>query len=169
MKIFLIVISSIFLFTPACFAELNLYLYPRVEYKKGAITVSDIANIETDIQSAGLIESIGIDESFFSDGYLDRKEIMDILKDSFAGPINIYGSGVRVVKAEEDAAVRDSRIVVQKGSIVRFQVVNSGIRVELKGTAMGDGAVGDEIPVKLKGSTVSRGRIVNERVVRLAL
>jgi len=163
------VILCIFLFAPACFAELNLYLYPRVESKKGAITMSDIANIEADKQSAGRIERIGIDESFFSDGYLDRKEIMDILKESIAGPINIYGSGVRVVKVEGDAVVRDSRIVVQKGATVRFQVVNSGILVELKGTAMSDGAVGDEIPVKLKGSTVSRGRIVNERMVRLAL
>jgi hypothetical protein len=165
MKIFGSVISLIFLCAPACFAEMNLYLYPRAECNKGAIVMSDIGKIETDIQSAERIKRIGIDSSFFTDGYLDRKEIMDILKDSVAGPIHIYGSGVRVV----EAAVSDSRVVVQKGAMVRFQVVNAGIRVELTGTAMGDGTVGDEIPVKLKGSTVTRGRIVNERVVELAL
>jgi hypothetical protein len=169
MKAFLGVIVTIFFCTPACFAELNLYLYPRVEYKAGSVSMSDIANIETDTGPAGRIEGIRIDESFFSDGYLDRKEITDILKGCFDGPFNIYGSGVRVVKAMGDAAVRDSRAVVRKGAVVRFQVVNSVIRVELTGTAMGDGAVGDEIPVKLKGSAVSRGRIINERVVRLAL
>ncbi len=171
MKTFLNVIVLIFLCAPASFAEVNLYLYPRVEYSSGSIAMSDIANVETDTQSAGRIEGIRIDESFFADGYLDRKEIMEILKDSFEGTINIYGSGVRVVKAEGNAAVGegDSRIVVKKGALVRFQVVNSGIRVELTGTAMRDGAVGDEIPVKLRGSAVSRGRIVNERVVRLAL
>jgi hypothetical protein len=169
MKTFGVVIFFILLFAAACFAQLNLYLYPRVECNKGAVLMSDIAKIETDMQSAGRIERIGVDASFFSDGYLDRKEIMEILKDSVVGPINIYGSGVRVVKADGDAVVRDTRVVVQKGAMVRFQVVNAGIRVELMGTAMSDGAVGDEIPVKLKGSTVSRGRIVNERVVELAL
>jgi hypothetical protein len=169
MNIFCSTIFFLFIFTLTCFAELNLYLYPRAESKNGVIAMSDIAKIETDLETAAQIGSIGIDDSFFSDGYLDRKEIMDILKDTIAGRINIYGSGVRVVKVDSDAAPHDSRIVVQKGKMVRFQVINAGIRVELMGTAIHDGAVGDEIPVKLKGSTVSRGRILNERMVELAL
>lgn len=169
MKTSIGVMVAIVLLATACFAEVNLYLYPRAEWRKGSISMSDIANIEADAQSAVGIGSIGIQESFFSDGYLDMKEIMDILKNSVDGPINIYGSGVRVVRAEEHAAAPDSSIVVQKGAMVRFQVVNSVVTVECTGTAMSDGAVGDEIPVKLKGSIVSRGRVVNERVVRLAL
>ena len=169
MKIFYSTIFILFIFTLTCFAELNLYLYPRAESKNGVIVMSDIAKIETDQETAGQIGSIAIDDTFFSDGYLDRKEIMDILKGIVSGRINIYGSGVRVVKADGNAVLHDSRIVVQKGKMVRFQVIHSGIRVELMGTAMHDGAVGDEIPVKLKGSTVSCGRILNERVVELAL
>ena len=81
----------------------------------------------------------------------------------------IPGSGVLVHAGEAAPAVEERRIVVRKGSAVRFRVVNSVVRVGQMGTALQDGAVGDEIPVKLKGSAVSRGRIVSERVVELVL
>lgn len=153
----------------ASFAEVNLYLYPRVDRGKKALTLSAIGTIEGDAETVARINSICIDDGLLSDGYLDQKEIMDLIRARVEGRINIYGSGVRVSINETGAVPGETRIVVHKGKTIRFQVVNSLIRVEQTGTAMQDGAVGDEIPVKLKGSAVSRGRILNERVVELAL
>jgi hypothetical protein len=167
MKVLASVIFTL-LISVTCFADAGLYLYPKVERGDGAITIADIAKIEADPETSAQIGGIAIEDKYFSDGYLDRKEIMDLLKGRVAGRISIYGGGVRIT-ATEPAVPEESRIAVVKGNTVRFQVVNSGIRVELTGTAMRDGAVGDVIPVKLKGSAVARGTVVNERVVELAL
>ena len=115
------------------------------------------------------MRSLAVDDALYADGYIDRRELVELVRPHVDGRVNVYGSGVRVSMAENGAVKEEPRIVVRKGSPVRFQVVNSIIRVEQSGTALQDGAVGDEIQVKLKGSAVSRGRIVNERVVELTL
>ncbi len=152
----------------AAFAEVNLYLYPRVDRGRNALVLSDLGRIDGDAETAQ-IGSIEIADGLFADGYIDRKELLDLVKGHVEGRVNIYGSGVRVSVVEAAAVPEEPRIVVRRGKAVRFQVVNSHVRVEQAGTALQDGAVGDEIPVKLKGQAVSRGRILNERVVELEL
>lgn len=151
-----------------CFAEVNVYLYPRVTAKTGGIVLSDIAKINADADTAARISAIVVDDRFFTDGYIDRKELEYILKDAVSETVNIYGSGVRISAPILDIS-SEERPVVRKGSPVRFQVTGGNIRVELAGTAMKDGAVGEVIPVKLRGTKISNGKIVNERVVELAL
>jgi hypothetical protein len=157
------------LFTAAQAAEAKLYLYPRVEGGQNGISISDIAKVDADADTAARIGGIGIAGELYADGYLDRKEIIGIIKERVDGRINVYGSGVRIVKRDLPAASDEPRIIVKKGSPVRFQVVNACIRVEQTGTAMQDGAAGDVIQVKLKGAAVSRGVILNERTVELIL
>jgi len=149
-------------------ADVSLYLYPRINYTSN-VMFSHIAIIEGDTAAVEKIKTLSIDENFFSNGYLDKKDIMNILKDTIAGKINIYGSGVRITKLDSNADSQSSQKFIKKGDTVRFQVVSSRIRIELPGTAMKDGAPGDVIPVKLKGSKVASGTILNERVVELRL
>jgi hypothetical protein len=147
----------------------SLYLFPRAERGAGVVVMSSMAMIEADPETAARVGNTAVAESFIADGYLDKKEIMEILRDSGAGRISIYGDGVRVPVPDNAAASAERTVVVRKGSTVRFQVVTSLVRVELTGTALGDGAVGEVIRVKLRGSAVSRGRILNEKTVELAL
>lgn len=167
MKVFLSIILLVAAAT-ASWADLSIYLFPRVERGRGSLVLSDLGTIEGNAAASG-IGSIVIEDGIFADGYVDRKEIVDLVRPHVEGRINVYGSGVLVHAGEAAPAVEERRIVVRKGSAVRFQVVNSVVRVGQMGTALQDGAVGDEIPVKLKGSAVSRGRIVSERVVELVL
>lgn len=152
-----------------CFADADIFLYPRVTRSSGEIVLSDIAKIEADAGTAIRIGGIVVDGNSVDDGYLDRKEVMDILGESGVDRVNVYGSGVRVFRTAISEPEAVSPVVVKRGKPVLFQVVSSRMRVELMGTAMLDGAVGDIIPVKLKGTAVSRGRILNDRVVELAL
>ncbi len=149
-------------------AEVNIYLFPRVDRGRNPLTLSDMGKIDGDTEAAGAA-SIPVNDALFADGYVDRRELIDLVRANVEGRVNIYGSGVKVNVVEKDSVREEPRIVVRKGNSVRFQVVNSRIHVEQTGTALQDGAVGEEIPVKLKGSAVSRGRILNERVVELAL
>jgi hypothetical protein len=149
-------------------ADISLYLYPRINYTSN-VMLSHIAIIEGDTAAVEMIKNMSIDENFFSNGYLDKRDIINILKDAAVGRINIYGSGVRMIKLDSNAESLSSQKCIKKGDTVRFQVVSSRIRIELPGTAMKDGAAGDVIPVKLKGSKVASGKILNERVVELRL
>ncbi len=152
----------------ASYADVSIYLFPRVDRGRSPLSVSDLGTIDGDAEAAA-VRSLAVDDALYADGYIDRRELVELVRPHVDGRVNVYGSGVRVSMAENGAVKEEPRIVVHKGSPVRFQVVNSIIRVEQSGTALQDGAVGDEIQVKLKGSAVSRGRIVNERVVELTL
>ncbi|OHD71057.1 MAG: hypothetical protein A2W19_08585 [Spirochaetes bacterium RBG_16_49_21] len=164
-RILFIFIFLLFL-SGSCFADITLYLYPRVNHAT-EIQLSDVASIEGDPESVARIRDLRIEGRFFADGYLDRKELMDMLAEKKAGKIHIVGSGVRITEGDSDIPRRQA--TVKKGDTVRFQVASSFIVIELRGTAMKDGAVGDVIPVKLKGAKTANGKVLNERTVELEL
>lgn len=151
-----------------CFAEINIYLYSRVSANR-ELVISDAALVEGDEETAGIVRSIPVDESLLSDGYLDRTEIIELVKSRAGGRINVYGTGARVVRSEGEAPSTTTAALVKKGAPVRFQVVNSNIRVEIAGIALKDGNQGDLIPVKLAGRKSAAGRIVSEKIVELNL
>jgi hypothetical protein len=162
-------ILGIFLFcTGTCLADVTLYLYPRVAAAP-EIPLSQIASIEGDAETVARIKDVRVDEHLFFDGYLDRKELTELLAGKKVGKIHIIGSGVRIIRGANDAAGRRFDMAVKKGDTVRFQVVNSSIRIEIFGIAMQNGVPGDVIPVKLKGSKVVNGKVLNERTVGLDL
>lgn len=161
-------ITVFLLAASASYGDVTIYLVPRVDRGTAPLTVSDLGTVDGDADTAA-VRSLAVDDALFADGYIDRKELVGLVRPHVNGRLNVYGSGVKVGMAENGAVQEEPRIVVRKGSPVRFQVVNSVIRVEQAGTALEDGAAGDEIRVKLKGSAVSRGRVVNERVVELVL
>ncbi len=152
-----------------CFADVDLYLYPRVERGEGGLVLSDIASIGADGETANLIGNVVIDARLHADGYLDRSDIMEALGEGGVGRIRIHGGGVRVVTRASSTDGTRPPVAIRKGAAVRFQVVTGNVRVEVTGIAMHDGSPGDQIPVQLKGKTVSRGIIVNDRIVKLEL
>jgi hypothetical protein len=168
MKILAALSFLLLFFSRSGFADINLFLYPRVNYAD-RLTLLNIASIECDLETMAKIMDMAIDETFISDGYLDRKEIIYILKDKVAGTVNIYGNGVRILKADQAVVPQSLQSHVKRGDRVRFNVVNSHIRVEVSGIAMKDGVPGDVIPVKLRGQKIADGILLNERIVELKL
>jgi hypothetical protein len=150
------------------FADTSLYLYPRAEIKAGGIAFSDIAIIESDRETAEKIRSTAVSDVLLTDGYLDESEIRQALAGLVDGRLSIYGTGVRVA-AGKGAAADKAPVAVKKGAAVRFHVIRSCVRVEMTGTALRDGSVGDVIPVKLKGNAVSNGTVINEHVIEMQL
>jgi hypothetical protein len=153
----------------AAYADASLYLYPRAELKAGGIAFSDVAIIQSDPATAEKIRGAVVGDALIADGYLDESEIRQALAGLVEGRLSIYGTGVRVAGAPKGAAAEAAPAAVKKGAPVRFHVIHSGISVEMAGTALRDGSVGDVIPVKLKGNAVSNGTIINEHVVELQL
>jgi hypothetical protein len=166
-------LCSAMLLVAACatsaFADTSLYLYPRAELKTGGIAFSDIAIIESDPETAAKIRGTAVSDELFADGYLDESEIRQALAGLVDGRLNIYGTGVRVAAAGKGAATEKATVAVKKGAPVRFHVIHSCVRVEMGGTALRDGSVGEVIPVKLKGNAVTNGTIINEHVVEMQL
>ncbi len=153
----------------SAYADASLYLYPRAELKAGGLSFSDVAIIESDIETSVRIRGAVIDGGLIADGYLDESEIRGALAGIVAGRLSIYGTGVRVADGAKVKVQEKADAVVKKGAQVRFHVKHSSVRVEMTGTALQNGAVGEVIPVRLKGSTVSRGTVVNERTIELEL
>jgi hypothetical protein len=151
------------------FADASLYLYPRADIKAGGIAYSDIAIIDADSETAVRIGATPVDAGLLADGFLDESEIRRALEGLIDGRLRIYGTGVRVAAAGKNAAAERSTAAVRTGARVRFLVVRSGVRVEMTGTALREGSVGDVIPVKLKGTAVSSGTIINDSIVELKL
>lgn len=147
-------------------AEASLFLFPTVAMKEQGIAISDVAMIEADKTTAERIRGIIIPANMCADGFLDRKEIASLCLTNGIRDVRIYGTGVRVGIASETEPARSA---VKKGKHVRFRVLNGRIAVELTGTSLEDGAVGDWIQVKVRGSNVSRGRVVDEHTVEHAL
>lgn len=164
---------STLLLVAACavhaYADASLYLYPRAELKAGGLSFSDVAIIESDLETSARIGSAIIDGGLVADGYLDESEIRGALAGMIAGRLSIYGTSVRVADGARARTPEKPAFAVRKGAQVRFHVKHSRVSVEMTGTALQDGAVGDVIPVKLKGSAVSRGTVINERDIELEL
>lgn len=149
--------------------EAELYLLPRVERGGAVLAISDIAMIRGNGEAAARIGSLEIDPRLHADGYLDRRDITEALLAGGAEKVRIHGGGVRVVSLHGEDLHARSAPVIRRGAEVTFRAVRGGVRVETKGTAMGDGARGEIISVQVKGKTVSRGKVVDERTVELAL
>ena len=172
MKILYKIIFLFFiLFTSSIlFADVNIYLYPIAHIKGNGITLNDIAMVETNGENAENLENIRIDSSFYADGIVDRKELLDIIRNFSNEMIFINGSGSRIVQHEKSdndyISYLDSRLI-EKGNSVNFEFSKNGIKIEIPGTALEDGGKGDQIKVKLTNSKILKGTVVNYKTVRL--
>ncbi|MCU0846884.1 MAG: flagella basal body P-ring formation protein FlgA [Spirochaetes bacterium] len=162
---------AVFLAVPSgVFAEINVYIHSSSELKKEGLKVSDIASVDCPAESAA-IKDVEINGPLYSDGYVDRAELLQLLKKQTDERINIYGSAARIlpVSGEGKDDGKKAETAVKNGSQVKFTAMKNGIRIELTGTAMRDGAVGDVIPVRLRKNKTASGKITEDRKVELEL
>ena len=172
-RISLIILTLIFSSIPAS-AEIKLILSSRYEIKNtGArVLLGDIAKIEGSTDACQKLNDLIIEPDIYIDGYIDRNEIIELVKSNIDDIFIIYGNAVRIVK-NNDAISADIRIIndikdadylVKKGDAANLILVRRGISIELYGKAMNDGKLGDIISVELKLMNSSRTKLVKGKV-----
>ncbi|HSV95886.1 MAG TPA: flagella basal body P-ring formation protein FlgA [Spirochaetota bacterium] len=155
-------------------AAVIVYLVSRAELSK-APALGDVASIDAAPGIRNMLLNLAIPEKALSDGYVDRREVEDLLAAAVSEGVLVYGNAVRVNRMvrEEPAAQEGSAVVseqlVRTGDAVNVRVKNNGIIIELSGNALQGGARGDEVAVKLKGNRTLKGRVVQKSLIELAL
>ncbi|MBN2401249.1 MAG: flagella basal body P-ring formation protein FlgA [Spirochaetes bacterium] len=145
------VISLIFLLCGAVeSADIKLILFPKITAENNLL-LGDIALIDSDRSDIKQIKKINIECEIYSDGYIDKKEILSILKSYTEESISIYGNAVRVINnSSNDITIVDhDELFLKKGDRVEVVVNNKGISLVLKGIAVNDGKLNDEITVRI--------------------
>jgi flagella basal body P-ring formation protein FlgA len=153
----------------AAAAEVNLYLLSRVELKPG-LALGDVARVETDGALAGKLRGITIPEKLFDDGYVDRGELAALVARSTDETVLIYGNSVRLfarpAKIEEPASEVPA-YSVRSGEEVSMVLHHRSITLEMPGSVLQDGRVGDLVRVRVKNNKILRGRVVDDKLVEL--
>lgn len=120
-------------------ADIRVYLYPRAEKGDSTLLIQDIGGIDCDT-AADQIKSIEIDGSLYSDGYLDKKEIISILKSKTDDSVFIYGNAVRIFTKSnlpETDTDNEVRIMpVNMGQKISLRIKKNRVTVEIPGTVV---------------------------------
>ena len=155
-----LILVTLGIIDPSYPVEVSLYLVPQYRMMGDTLEIRDIARIEVKDIDRGTVGSTCIDGTLFKDGYIDRREILVMMREKFGNTVQVFGGGVAIVgnpdKNEKDTALS---VAVKKGDKVRFSLVRGPVSVEVAGTAMGNGIEGEVIPVKLSTEKVVHGRI----------
>ncbi len=169
-----------FISSSALSAEVEIYLFSNIETANDKIMLGDISRINADIEKSKAVSSIIIDKKIYSDGFIDRSEIRNLVKDKINDRIFIYGNAVRIVqKIEEKAEEKSDQDIETKEKIIPISVKNGdrvelivhkkGIIVQTDGTAIEDGRTGESIKIMLKGSKKLKGKVVRKGIIEINL
>ena len=172
---FFIILITIMLFCGAAeSAELKLFLLPKITAGEKALTLGDIALVESDSLDAEGIKNLEIDSMMLSDGYVDKKEILTLIKNYTVKRAVIYGSAVHVINYTQDGenwSPEKNDFILNKGDRVQVIVNNGGVSLILKGTAVNEAKFNDIVDVKVEGSRsfskILKGRVAARDIVEV--
>ena len=146
----------------------RLYLYPMADVKPD-LCIGDIATIETDADDVDLLAGLSIDSALLSDGYLDSREIDDMVRSTGITCV-IYGNAVRIINSSGDTEIQKENFpLIKKGDQVTFVALRGRIKIEVTGTALCDGMKGDDVSVRTRGRCVLSGRVMDRKTVEAGL
>jgi hypothetical protein len=155
------------------YADVNIFLLPKVDATDDNITLGDLAKIECDESCAAALGAIAIDRSLYKDGLVDRREIIELIRGKVDGPFTVYGNAVRIMKKDplKKETAPDSKLKnsVISGDPVDIIVRKNGIVLQLSGTALQDGKAGEMVKVMIRGNRRVRGRIAEKSLVEVSL
>ncbi len=170
----LLLITAFVMPQHALFAEVNIYLISRFE-SEGEVRLCDVARIEAAAADAARIGALPVMPALYADGFLDRKELEAMVKDSSAESIFIYGGAVKILAKKGPAATGDEELSpagelpVKAGDAVGVLIRGRGITVKLTGSAVEDGRMGDSVRVRIKGNRMLKGRVAENKMVEISL
>ncbi len=148
-------LTIILLFTAsAALADVALYLYPSVIAEGSQVRLSSIASIDAGQKDGELAASIIIPAFMYSDGFIDKRELLAFASSYFNGPVSVFGSAVKInflQKKNEPAPWQG----IARGKMVKVVCTSGAIKIELRGKALKSGMPGETISVR-----------VNRRIIR---
>jgi len=164
MKVLLLTLALTTAFTASApVSVVGIYLHPRAS--GGPLCLGDIADVEGDAEAAAAIETIAVDPSMSSDGYIDRGEVLALLESAPGPAYCVYGSAVRVERPNEAG----KSAVVFSGDRVSVFVIKKGVRLRMKGVALQDAKSGDTVRVRTGANAVIEGRVMKNGTVEKTL
>jgi len=169
---FLIITLLLLLSGISVYADIRLYLLPEVEPAKGRLTIKDIARIDCDPAIKKFLEDINISPLIQKDGYIDRREIGKLVRNYTMDLVLIYGNAVKVGRVHDSNYQEpkdDENFSIRSGDTLSVIINKNGISIEMPGTALEEGKMGDEILVKIKNSKRIKGIIKGEGIVEVIL
>jgi hypothetical protein len=151
-------------------------LQSKVITNNDRLIIKDVAVVEGNNSDIEKIKNIQIDKDIYSDGYIDKKEILLLLKNNTEDTIFIFGNAIRILthdqhinNSENDAP--DS--VIKKGDSVNIVIKKNGISVILRGIAVNEGKIDEEVVVKIEKKTnttkLVKGKIKNRDLIEVNL
>ena len=161
-------------FASNAFAAVGIYLVSRAELGESP-SLGDVASVDAAPGVRRALLSLPLPEKVLEDGYVDRREVEELVAAAAGDIVLVYGNAVRVSRTVKEEAVgvdekaADEERLVTAGEPVGVRVKKNGIVIELSGSALQNGAAGDEVAVKLKGNHTLKGRVVRKNLVELAL
>lgn len=153
LQIFLLLTFFIVFIEHTAYCDIRLFLFPKITTDNNDIFLKDVALVEGNNTDIEKIKNTKIKKEIYSDGYIDRKEILSVLKNNTDDNIFIIGNAVRVFNNATNIIYvenQPSEPVIKKGDNVNVIVKKNGISVILRGTAVSDGKIDDEVSVKLE-------------------
>lgn len=162
---------AILLYSSILHGDVRVYLFPEAEAGKDGLRMEDVAKFEGPVNEVEMIRGAVIEKRIYSDGFLDRSRLHELLREMTGETIHIYGNAVKIIlpvsldgreKKQEDS-------LVKSGDPVVLAIIKRGIRIEVDGVAVNGGSEGDMITVKVKNRKSLQGVIVNRRLVEARL
>ncbi len=149
----------------------KIFLMPRFTPGEGKVLMRDITRIDSGSEESELIYNIPVNREFFSDGYIDRKEISKILSNRFKGNFFIYGNAVKIVNAQPVENNNDltKTFAILKGNNVKIIVKKGNLKIEIFGVSRSNGMVGDKVRVLTANRKVISGKIIGRNLVEISL
>jgi len=165
----ILIFPLFFILSGIVFADIKIFLFHRIESTEDNIALRNVAHVFGNSVSLDEIRGITISEELYSDGYIDRRELGELLRKKTNDSVYIIGNAVRIVRTDLDLELRAEDtcaggVLVRKGEVVNLIVRKKGISIRLIGKAMEDRREGEEINVKMRSSRGRGSKIVKGRV-----
>ncbi len=146
-----------------CFADFKIFLYSQHRMKEENLYLKDLASFD----NKTLME-IEIPSAVYEDGFVDKKEIMDIVKSATDEAFFIYGSAVRILPDTEVNDVRD-QFYVHRGDTVDIVIKRKSISIEMIGKVLINARIGQKVNVEVDNKKILNGILLKGKVVEVIL
>lgn len=158
MRILYFLICFLFTYT-GIFADISVYLNPRVE-KKNSIIVNSLGIIE----GSGITDEIRntvIPVKLYKDGYIDQNEIRFFLKEISGIEPVVYGTAIRIIEQKKNTAEESRDEIVKKNDTLIVTMQKGRIKITFSGRAMSSSSLHNIIPVKLKNNKIIKVKVLS--------
>lgn len=154
--------------------DTRLYLNSSVT-AEGGLLLGDVARIEADPATSGMLNALPVDNELYADGFIDSREVrVLLLSRGFNDHVGIFGTACRVNAPRETSGKKTDdpvpgETVVKSGDRVDVIMRKNGIIIQAPGTAIDEGRLGEGVFIRTKNSRRVRGVITGRSTVEVNL